>query len=428
MKRNSLFAVFLFLAAQPSLAFEYKISCADQKITGFQNLNANTHSSECKAFLANGFTRCFDSSKPNKSSEALTLSMPNDHYYQSKESTRYSRKSMQEIIDSAIKAGNDPYLTLSIVITENPPLIGEKKSSSAGLTTEMYVDTYGKIPLDAIAVADTMACDRVQTGYGSDGLMHLKNRGKLKTFVVDPKGVERTVCIDNQFMAGQGASFWLEDNPRTDDCCMKLKADPNGFTSLYGPVGTASQPHNVASFADLPLKHKILDLFAQQYMLNRFAAAKKRADQVPLPEGKMAMIAQSYNGYGQFGASEPMNNRCLHKIQMGKSPVYGAGTSEIMLNSLMNNSEIVDMVTESLKKHKKDYPVSYLCSSYGQGIHQISGYAFTNLLSKYIGERKMCPQFTNKLKKLSQFAQAKSAHLPNSNSDTKNSTPADQAN
>lgn len=425
MKRSNLLALFMLLAVAKVHAFEYQISCADNKLTKFENISVNQNTDECKAFIANGFLQCFDSKKVNKSSEAITLSMPNDHYYQNKESNRYSRKAMQAIIDSAIKAGNDPYLALSIVVTENPPLLSAKKGPFNMSSSDMYADTYGNIPLDAIAVADTMGCDRMKTGYAGDSVMHLKNRGKLKQFVIDPKGVEQTVCIENRFMAGEGASFWLEKNPRPDDCCMKLKADSSGFVE-HPMKGNGDE---VISYMDQPLKHKVLDMMAQQYMMSRFTAAQKRAAGERLPQTKMAMVAQSYNGYGQFGGSEPMENRCLHKIHMGKTPVYGAGTSEIMLNSLMNNSEVQNMVSDSLNSQKMAHPVSYLCSSYGAGSHKVGGYTFTSLLGEYIGEKKTCPRYTNKLKGLGKFAQVSDVSSPSSpSSDVKKSNPAGIAN
>jgi len=391
MKRNSLLVALLILTAQQSFSYEYEMTCANKKLTSFESSNVDRNSAECKAFISNGFLKCFDSKKVNTSSELLTLSTPNDHYYQSKESNRYSRKTIQAIIDSAIKADNDPYLTLSIVITENPPTVSPKKVTFFN-NTEMYADSYGTIPLDAIAVADTMGCDRVQEGY-ANGLMQLQNAGKLKQFVIDSRGVEKTVCINSRFTAGESAIFYIEKDSAPTDCCMKVTADPKSFATQ-------------STFLESDLKNKVLDLLAQIYMSKRFKAAQSRAAAERLPESKMAMVAQAYNGFGYFGVSEAMNNRCLHKIKMGKTPVYGAGTSEIMLNSLMNNSEIEGMIAGSLKKNKKDHPVSYLCNSYGSGTHKVDGYVFTNLLESYIGQRKTCSSYTNKIKKLAKYTKA----------------------
>lgn len=426
MKLNKLSALLVFTSLQAS-AYEYQITCADKKLTRFENVTVNQNTDECKAFVANGYSNCFDSRKPNKSSELMTLSMPNDHYYQSKESTKYHRKTVQQIIDSAIKAGNDPYLALAIVVTENPPLAGRKVVG--GLTSaQSYASDFGTIPLDAIAVGDTMGCDRESTGY-DNGLIDLKNRSpRLKRFVEDPAGKDHTVCLEN-FAAGQSASFIMVDKARADECCMVVKTKPAGF--VHEPVRDAEKADQVFSYPGDQLRAKILEIMAHKYMQNRFISASQRSARMKLPEEKMAMYAQSFNGFGKFGITEPMSNQCLYRVHMGTTPVYGAGTSEIMLNSLMNNSEIENMVSESLRKQKKAHPESYLCASYGAGSHKVSGYAFTGLLEKYIGDRKTCPNHTNKLKGLSRFTNASAPASANpastSGSDVKKSRPVPAA-
>ena len=399
MKRNNLLAALLILMVQNSFAYEYQITCADKKLTKFDSLVIDQSTDECKAFISNGFLECFDSRKPNKSLDLMTLATPNDHYYKSKESTRYSRKAIQDIIDAAIKAGNDPYLTLSIVITENPPVVAQNKVAFD--STAMYAENYGRIPLDTIAVADTMGCERVNTGYGQNGLMELKSPFKLKKIVLETVGVEKTVCMNGTFTAGESAQYFISDKPADDECCMKVRASAADFKSL---PNRDDDSENDSRFR--AIRSKILDALAQKYMSARFNAAHDRAAGEKLPQSKMAMVAQAYNGYGVFGASEGVSNRCLQKIKMGVTPVYGAGTSEIMLNSLMNNSEVQGMVADSLKKNKVAHPVSHLCASYGAGIHKVDGYTFTNLLEGYIGDRKTCPNVTNKIKNLSKFTKA----------------------
>ncbi len=422
MKLNKLSTLIIFAGVHAS-AYEYKISCAEKKITRFENVTVNQNTDECKAFLANGYLNCFDSKKTNKSSELMTLSMPNDQYYQSKESTKYHKKTVQEIIDSAIKAGNDPYLALAIVVTENPPLAGRKVVDNM-TSAQSYASAFGTIPLDAIAVGDTMGCDRERTGY-DNGLVDLKNRSsRLKKFTEDPKGKDHTVCLEN-FAVGQSAMFFLVSNPQKDECCMVVKTNPAGF--VHEPIRDEEKIDQVFSYPGDELRLKILDIMAHKYMQNRFTSAARRSAGMRRPEEKMAMYAQSFNGFGKFGVTEPMSNQCLYKVHMGTTPVYGAGTSEIMLNSLMNNSEINDMVSESLKKQKKAHPESYLCASYGSGEHKVSGYAFTGLLGNYLDNRKTCPKHTNKLKGLSQFANTSVSSSENSGNDVKKSSSSGNA-
>lgn len=431
MKHGNIAAILFVLLSQKSFSFEYQITCTDKKITNFENLAVDQSTDECKAFIANGFLECFDSKKVNKSTEVMTLSTPNDHYYQSKESTRYSRKAIQEIIDSSVRAGNDPYLTLSIVITENPPTISLQKKDSLN-AAEVYAENYGKIPLDTIGVADTMGCERIKTGYSQNGLMEFKSPSRLRKVVVDPAGSEKTICMSGTFTAGESAQYYISDTPADDECCMKVKANSKDFATM---PNRDDDSENEVSGSSL-LKSKILDALAQKYMSSRFAVAHDRAASERLPEAKMAMVAQAYNGYGVFGSSESVGNRCLSRMKMGVTPVYGAGTSEIMLNSLMNNSEIQGMVDDSLRRNKIAHPASHLCASYGAGVHKVDGYAFTNLLGDYIGERKACPSYTNKIKNLSKFTKASlpknpfsgSTESSGSNYELKKSNPAGTAN
>lgn len=429
MRQNKLSALLVLFLGVQAQAFEYQISCYEKKLTRFENVSVIQNSDECKAFLSSGYLNCFDSKKVNKSSELITLSTPNDHYYKNKESARYSRKTVKNIIDSAIKAGNDPYLTLAIVMTENPPVASNKKVVDNMTAAESYAESFGTVPLDAIAVADTMGCDRERIGYGN-GMNRIKNRSsRLKKFTEDPKGKDLTVCMESQFATGESAQFFLAEKARPDDCCITLKTQMSGF--VHEPI--RDEPNAVYSYPRPELRAKILDMIAHKYMANRFASAQARGAGLKLPEEKMALTAQSFNGYGKFGVTEPMGNQCLHKIHMGTKPVYGAGTSEIMLNSLMNNSEIKDMVSESLRTNKVAHAESYLCASYGSGTHKISGYVFTNLLSGYLGDRQSCPQYSNKLKNISKFATATPVGLmnnaisPSNDADNSKSIPAGSA-
>ena len=83
MKQNKLSALLIFVVGVQVSAFEYQVSCHGKKLTRFENVSLIQNSDECKAFLSNGYLSCFDSKKVNKSSELITLSTPNDHYYKS---------------------------------------------------------------------------------------------------------------------------------------------------------------------------------------------------------------------------------------------------------------------------------------------------------------------------------------------------------
>lgn len=400
MKRNNLI-LFLVLLSFKVSAYEYQMTCNEKKLEKFENVSVNQSSDECLAFKATGYAVCFDSKKVNRTSDLITLSTPNDHYYQSKESTKYSRKKVQEIIDLAVKAGNDPYLTLAIVMTENPPIVSNQKVVDNLTRAESYATSFGNIPLDAIAVADTMGCDREQAGYGANGMIMVKNRKpRLKQFVENAAGTKHIVCMDD-FTSGSSPTFFLASKPEENSCCMILTTKASGF--IHEPVREPGKEDTTFSYPSDALRLKIFDMMAHKYMKNRFASAQEKAMKFKTPEERMAITAQSFNGFGKLGVTEGVKNQCLSKVHMGSTPIYGAGTSEIMVNSLMNNSEVKDMVTKSLTAQKKPFAESYLCGAYGSGTHNVSGYAFTNLLENYLGDRKGCPSYTNKLKNLGRF-------------------------
>lgn len=411
MKLSSLFSVFIFLSLDAA-AFDYQLACEGRKLTKFENVSVNQNSEECAAFKANGYTVCFDSKKINRSPHLITLSTPNDHYYQSKESNRYSKSQVQQIIDSAIKAGNDPYLTLAIVMNENPPIVSQQKNIDKS-QSQSYLSSFGAVPIDAIAVADTMGCDREKTGYDDNGLIVVRNRGsQLRQFVENPKGKKHIVCIDN-FAAGESPTFFVSSKKPENSCCMMLTSNPSGIVHQ----AMREVEDGVFSYPNDELRLKILDMMAQRYMRSRFVAAQDKAVTFKRPEERMAITAQAFNGFGRLGVTESINNQCLSKVHMGTTPIYGAGTSELMVNTLMNNSEIKDMVTKSLTRQNKPYIESYLCSAYGSGEHSVSGYAFTGLLRDYLSGRKSCPQYTNKLKNLNRILKPRPAMpLPVQNS------------
>lgn len=403
MKLNR-FSILLLLAGANAAAFEYQFTCAGKKLTKFEYVSVNQNSDECKAFKASGYQLCYDSKKANRNPKHLTLSTPNDHYYQSKESSRYSRKTIQAVIDSAIKSGNDPYLALATVMTENPPVDDGKVVVDGQNASELYASDFGVVPLDAIAVGDTMGCDREVTGYEVNGLIDLKNRSpRIKSLIDDPAGTNHLVCLD-KFVSGQSASFYSVGAKGDDECCMTVKTKSARF--VREKFKDENGKDQVLIYPDRELRSRILDMLAHKYMQSRYLAAKERGAGLRTPEEKMAMTAQAFNGFGRFGVSEAVDNRCLNKVHMGTTPIYGAGTSEIMLNSLMNNSEINEMVLKSLNSNKKAHPESQLCAAYGAGTHMVSGYAFTGLLGRYLDNRKACPSYTNKLKNLRKFSKA----------------------
>lgn len=371
------FVFFLFMADVALTAYGYDLHCQDKKMVWLNTSEKPPPSSECQAFLKSGFSKCYDTLKTASLPQTMTISMPNDQYYSNKESDKYDREIIQDIIQTAVKAGNDPYLILSLVLVENPPFLNNEDSSS-------YASEYGLIPVDKVGIADVFNCDSQVVQY--DAQFKAKtyiNKGRLREFTIDPGARPKMICLNRGAAVGDSYQLTLESKPNNDLCCATINVRFAGFVLDY----TTSQ--------------KIKSFLSNEYIKRRFnSAVINRTKSINEPQKKMAMIAQAYNGYGVFGAREKVQNKCLAGINMGNTPVYGAGVSEIMLNSVMNNSEIKAMVDKAITT-TGEQPNSYLCEAYGDGDHKISGYAFTGLLKSYIGpHKKHCPNRTYALKNL----------------------------
>lgn len=383
MKLSSLLcsAVLLFSTSVVSAAYKYDLRCQDKKMVWLNTGEKPPPSSECQTFLKNGFAKCYDTKKAPSAANTITLSTPNDQYYKSKESDKYDRKAIQEIIHSAVISGNDPYLALSLVIIENPPLVDSPHDDD-------YARSYGNIPIDKIGIADVFNCDAQQESFDSKkSIKTYINKGDLREFNIDPREPQKIICLQAGAKVGSAPAFGILRTPNEKYCCAKIRIKMNLQT------------------ADHAASKRLRSYLANQYIEKRFKYGVGRSQHRDSPAERMAVIAQAYNGYGTFGASEKMKNSCLSKVDMGKTPVYGAGVSETMLNSIMNNSEIKKMVDDSTRAvgHK---PSSYLCQAYGDGDHKISGYVYTGLLKRYIGSKAHCTRHTYAMKGLPRVEQA----------------------
>ncbi len=383
MKLSNLlcFAILVLASHSASAAYKYDLRCENKKMVWMNTEEKPPPSQECATFKKLGFAKCYDTKKASSSSETMTISTPNDQYYKSKESNNYDRKAIQDVIRSAVISGNDPYLALSLVVIENPPLVDSYND-------DLYSMFYGHIPIDKVGIADVFNCDAQQVTYNSKkSAKTYMNKGQVREFNVDPRESQKIICLDPGVKAGSAPSFGIFKTADDKHCCAKMRIK----------MGLQYVDDNDAK--------RLRSYLANQYIEKRFAYGVKRASQMDTPAEKMATIAQAYNGYGTFGASEKMKNSCLSKVDMGRTPVYGAGVSETMLNSLMNNSEIKKMINDATRSAGQK-PSSYLCQAYGDGDHKISGNAYTGLLKRYIGSKAHCPRLTYAMKGAARVEQA----------------------
>jgi hypothetical protein len=94
---------------------------------------------------------------------------------------------------------------------------------------------------------------------------------------------------------------------------------------------------------------------------------------------------QAYNGTGVINRTEKIKNSCLSGLDMGKTPVYGAKVADLMVNSIMNNSEIQEMIRQAAAEFRA--PVrSLFCEKMGKGTHSILAESFLKEQRKYLLE------------------------------------------
>lgn len=337
---------------------------------------------ECAAFLKNGYLSCFDSKKISPAADKVAISTPINHYYKNKEYNRYSKQTIAQIVADAISNGNDPYMALAITIMENPPK-GDRRS-------EGYANSYGNPPIDTIAFADFLSCQAQVEIYKAPVIEHgvvsrtediwqtkFIQQRKTPHFDVEKNDVLKKLCL-RQLSHGSAPFlvFWGEGTDK--ECC---------FTATVSPKDQAED-----------ILHKLLPKAVHGYLAKRLQfAVKNRIGGTSDPAMKLAIIGQAYNGYGKAGITESTFNKCIDKMNFGTTPLYGAGVSELMLNSLMANSEIHQMVTDSQKKIGRATP-SYLCVAYGDGRHKIDGLSFSRLMKRFTSDRQSCPDLSYEIK------------------------------
>ncbi len=376
----------IFLSVSVNLwAFEYKFDCEKGRLKSFESVEAAADSEECKSYLKLGFQKCFDSAKrkSDPKSPHVTISTPIDGYYSSKENSTYVKKRLADIVRTAITNNTDPYLALAIAMLEAPPT-QNRENTDFGLIG--YSSSYGVLPIDAIGFADFVGCE----SQAIKGLsLRRINAPKVKRkIIIDAGAPEVRLCLMD-FGSGNAPLIKTNCTPDATPCCQT--AQLKGITSTKACDTLPDQQ-----------RYQILNQAAGVYMKDRFQYALNTvAKDIEDPAKKMAMVAQAYNGYGKFGVTEKAfsSNKCLNKLDLGKTPVYGAGASDLMLNSLMANSEVRELVAGELKALKRSAPVSYLCQAYGANdSHTISGYAFADYSQSLMADRPQCPTKTYAIK------------------------------
>ncbi len=331
-----------------------------------------------------------------------------------KQSKSYDREKLRELISLALSKGADPYLVLSVVVMENPPILDSNKFSN----NKVYEMLYGSIPLDAIAGVGVMGCKvaRSPKELGKKSLttpeeiaafkkmsastkvsdpfppeyqqllsQDPKKFDQLECFSRSPKcvgiiepsvkmnslklpGKESTeisfACVGNLIFSGSSFHAKISRSPESEKCCIKIETHGQDETQL---------------------QQEFLNSLGIKFLTE----STKRKIISENPGVVLAKQIQGFNGRGKVGVSEINKSKCYSGMDMSVTPIYGAQAGDIMLNMLMSNPEIQKMV--ETEKSKLGVPVhSILCRSGEDGHRVIETEELITLQQDYTKSKTFC--------------------------------------
>lgn len=332
--------------------------------------------------------------------ETLKISYNDDGFNKNKNGI-YIKKDLESIIEKAIYEGVDPYLAISILLLENPPVATDKSAE--------YKKQYGSLPIDAIATYDIIGCN----GKNEDTTV-IKDKTALDIAVKKyqalaklKEGTAEYVKLSNdlQQLAYSAVDENLGDLDRayTQIHCEAFKKNP--ALRCAGTVGSQKNIFpikldymkrsgfrnyqvlmcsSITQFrsGDAP-RFEAADKAEAEKMKNKCCVSintnRESDDQYEDILGSLAMkftkrmvqdcvgsastayCIQKYNGLGCFNCTEKMDNQCLNGVVMADRPVYGHRALDLMAQSLMTNPDLNKMIQEHSNRLKKPV-LSILCS------------------------------------------------------------------
>lgn len=198
--------------------------------------------------------------------------------------------------------------------------------------------------------------------YESDVGYLISPPKSIKTFKL-PGDISKStlVCIPTGTLA-HGQPSWLqvsnvEDSDLKDSCCAKV---------IGGVPST-----------DIP--SQLLDLFSMN-LIN-----KKVNPHSKISSDEISLEIQNYNGTGCMGCSEKTDNNCFTGLHMGSRPLYGARVADLIINSMMNNFDVLQIVkASSIKSDKK--VKSIFCLARGKDLHTVDSQTYLNQQKSFLLE------------------------------------------
>jgi hypothetical protein len=277
-------------------------------------------------------------------------------------SSQYSRAEITRLVKLAVQNDVDPYLALSVLLLENPPIQNKKNSD--------YAERYGILPVDEIALYSELGCfvplDKINQEFSApedlsqvDACKRASDYcgGMIKRTGITPKYLQTSLkkvkqwCTEFGSIGNEGGASGFYDITDQDN------SNPDRWTDddYLNPKEKGCCINTGYSFKEFR------DIIAINYLKNAIQDRVAHDKSIPLS-------IQRYNGLGYFGQTEKMPNACYQGLHMVDRPIYGARAADFMVSTLLENAEIAQIVKDAAKSKKV---TSIFCLADGAGQHLI---------------------------------------------------------
>lgn len=330
----------------------------------------------------------------------------------------YYRKDLEKVIKLALTLDVDPYAALAILLIEKPPL------KIIGVDLSQYKKSYGLFPVDAVAAYDTLGCSTEKKNFSvvedsnelaayakeystlsiAQGYLHNNSNPiykKLAAKYANPSIALTQVYCEAMALAKQPklcSKYYLQrktppvidlssaysSNSKVSkvsvcsDQFITYPGQPPAFEFL-GEQQRSQKIKNccanvIAPFPNEELQSDFLSTLGILYLKKSLDSCKSN---------NIALCLQKYNGLGCFNCTERMNSSCLNGLVMMDRHFYGSRVVDLMVNSLMTNTEINDLVLNSSKASQKPI-ASVFCKKENSSVVEINEDKYLNEQRKFL--------------------------------------------
>ncbi len=412
-KAQLLWLGFFFILLSSAFAHSLEIVCANRHLISIESKNN-------KFFLSQN-PQCL----PAKN-ERLPASIENEFIkiiYSKKgvnknKTGEYYRKDFEKVVTLALALDVDPYAALAILLIEKPPL------KIIGQDLSQYKKSYGLFPVDAVAAYHTLNCSSEKKSFSV-----IKNNAELQLYMKEytelaiglrglhsssnPLYKKLSLLYSNPSIALTQVYCEQMTSTNQSKLCSKYylqrKSPPTiDLSSAYGlglrpsKVSVCSEqfvtfPGQPPSFeflgeqqSSLKIKNCCADVIApypndelRSDFLSTLGILYLKKSLASCKSNNIALCLQKYNGLGCFNCTERMNSSCLNGLVMMDRHFYGSRVLDLMVNSLMSNSEINDLVL-SASKTGQTAVQSVFCKKENSSIVEINEDKYLNEQRKFL--------------------------------------------